>query len=98
MVEWHYQLNGHEFEQTPGDGEEQASQVHCIPWDCQESDMTEQLNNNKFTKTMYFYFNVQITDSLFLPLNFSYHSYTEILRKQKVRKYDNANWISPVYL
>ena len=21
IVEWHYQLNGHEFEQTPGDGE-----------------------------------------------------------------------------
>ena len=21
MVGWHYQLNGHEFEQTPGDGD-----------------------------------------------------------------------------
>ena len=21
MVGWHYRLNGHEFEQTPGDGE-----------------------------------------------------------------------------
>ena len=25
MVVWHHQLNGHEFEQTPGDGEEQGS-------------------------------------------------------------------------
>ena len=25
MVEWHYRLNGHEFEQTPGDGEGQES-------------------------------------------------------------------------
>ena len=25
MVGWHYQLNGHEFEQTLGDGEGQGS-------------------------------------------------------------------------
>ena len=25
MVGWHHQLNGHEFEQTPGDGEGQGS-------------------------------------------------------------------------
>ena len=25
MAGWHYQLNGHEFEQTPGDGEGQGS-------------------------------------------------------------------------
>ena len=25
MVGWHHQLNGHEFEQTPGDGEGQRS-------------------------------------------------------------------------
>ena len=25
MVGWPHQLNGHEFEQTPGDGEEQGS-------------------------------------------------------------------------
>ena len=94
MIGWHYQLNGHKFEQTPGDGEGQANPVWCIPWGCQESNTTERLNNNKFTKTMCFYFNSQITDSLFIPLNFSYSSYTEILRKQKVRKYENANWIS----
>ena len=29
MVEWHHQLNGHEFEQTPGDGEGQESLV-CL--------------------------------------------------------------------
>ena len=27
MVEWHHQLNGHEFEQTLGDGEGQESLV-----------------------------------------------------------------------
>ena len=25
MAEWHHQHNGHEFEQTPGDGEGQGS-------------------------------------------------------------------------
>ena len=27
MVRWHHQLNGHEFKQTPGDGEEQGGLV-----------------------------------------------------------------------
>ena len=32
MVGWHHQLNGHEFEQTPGDSEGQGSWVCCRPW------------------------------------------------------------------
>ena len=28
-VRWHHQLNGHEFVQTPGDGEGQGSLVRC---------------------------------------------------------------------
>ena len=31
MVEWHHQLNGHEFEQTLGDGEGQGSLACCSP-------------------------------------------------------------------
>ena len=31
--EWHYRLNGHEFEQAPADGEGQGSLVCCSPWD-----------------------------------------------------------------
>ena len=51
MVGWHHQLNGHEFEQAPGDGEEQGSLAYCSPWGCIELDMTEQLkNNNNGTK------------------------------------------------
>ena len=46
MVGWHYQLNGHEFEQAPGDIEGQGSLVCCSPWGHKESDMTEQLNNS----------------------------------------------------
>ena len=32
MVGWYHQLNGHEFEQTPGDGEGQGSLACCSPW------------------------------------------------------------------
>ena len=32
MVKWHYWLNGHEFEQVPGNGEGQGSLVCCSPW------------------------------------------------------------------
>ena len=39
MVRWHHQLNGHEFEQTPEDGEGQGSLMCCSPWDHKESDM-----------------------------------------------------------
>ena len=45
MVGWHHRLNGHELEQSPGDTEGQRSLVCCSPWDCKESDTTEQLNN-----------------------------------------------------
>ena len=31
MVEWHHQLNEHEFKQTPGDSKEQGSLVFCSP-------------------------------------------------------------------
>ena len=44
MVGWRHQLNGHEFEQTLGDGEGQRSLVCCSPQGHKELDMTEQLN------------------------------------------------------
>ena len=31
-VGWHHQLNGQEFEQTPGDSKGQGSQACCSPW------------------------------------------------------------------
>ena len=46
MVGWHHRLNGHEFEQTLGDGEGQGSLACCSLLGCKEWDMTEQLNNN----------------------------------------------------
>ena len=47
MVEWHHQLNGHKSEQTLGGSEGQGSLACCSPWSYKESNMTEQLNNNK---------------------------------------------------
>ena len=46
MAGWHHRLNGHEFEQTPGDGEGQGSLACRSLWGCKESDTTEQLNNH----------------------------------------------------
>ena len=47
MVGWHHRLNGHDFEQAPGDSDRWASLVRCSPLGHKESDMTEELNNNK---------------------------------------------------
>ena len=41
MVGQHHQLNEHEFEQAPGNGEEQGSLAYCSPWGGKESDITE---------------------------------------------------------
>ena len=32
MVGWHHWLNGHEFEQTPGNDEGQGIWTYCSPW------------------------------------------------------------------
>ena len=44
---WYHQLNGHELEQAPGDGDGQGSLVCCSPLGCKELGMTEGLNNNQ---------------------------------------------------
>ena len=41
MVGWHHGLNGHEFEQVPGDGEGQGRLVCCSAWGRKESDTAE---------------------------------------------------------
>ena len=49
MDGWYHQLNGHEFEQTPGDSERQGSLACCSPWGHKESDATDRLNSNNNT-------------------------------------------------
>ena len=46
IVGLHHQLNGHEFEHAPGDGEGQESLVSCSPWGLKGLDTTEQLNTS----------------------------------------------------
>ena len=46
MVGQHHQLNGQEFEQTPGNSERQESLAWFSPWNHKVLDMTWQLNNN----------------------------------------------------
>ena len=43
MVGWHYQVNGHEFEQAQGVGDGQGS-LACSPWGHKELYRTEWLN------------------------------------------------------
>ena len=44
MVGWHHQLNGYEFEQDLGAGDEQGNLACRSPLGLKESDVTEQLN------------------------------------------------------
>ena len=44
MVGWHYQLNGHEFEETSGIGDGQGGLTCHSPWCHKEFDTTDQLN------------------------------------------------------
>ena len=44
MVQWHHQLNGREFEWTPGVGDVQGGLECCGSWGHKELDMTERLN------------------------------------------------------
>ena len=43
MAGWHHQLDGCEFEWTPGVGDGQGRLACCSPWGCKELDMTEWL-------------------------------------------------------
>ena len=40
MVGWRHRLNGHEFEQTPGEGEGEGCLVCCSPQGRKESGTT----------------------------------------------------------
>ena len=64
---WHYRLDGHEFEQAPGDGEWQGNLVCCSPWGCKEWDMTEWLNiNNSILWQCLFVFSMMLFGGSFV--------------------------------
>ena len=41
LAGWHHRLDGHEFEGTLGDGDEQGALACCDSWGPKESDTTE---------------------------------------------------------
>ena len=57
MVGWHHRLNGHECEQTQGDGEGRGSLMCCSPWGHKESehDLAIEKQQNRW-KAYRFYF------------------------------------------
>ena len=62
MAGWHHQLNGHEFEETLGVGDDgQGGLACCNSWGCKESDMTEQLN---WSELIYIYISIYIYKSI----------------------------------
>ena len=67
MVGWYHWLNGHEFEQTMGDSEGQASLACCSPWGRKESDTTWQLNNSNKSAL-----NTRIPETSFTLFYFSF--------------------------
>ena len=46
MAGWHHRLNGHEFEQAPGNSNGQGSLTCCSSQGHKESDTSEKLNHN----------------------------------------------------
>ena len=53
MVGWHHWLNGHEFEQTPGDGDGQESLVCYNPWGHKETRLSYWNELMVLTRRMY---------------------------------------------
>ena len=67
MVKWHYRLNGHKFEQAPGDSEGQGSLACCSPWARKEANMTERLNNSNSVKGFCVVSEAEVDDFLEFP-------------------------------
>ena len=52
MVGWYHRLNGHEFEQAPGDSERWGSLACCSPWGHGLA-MGQQHRNNRINRQWY---------------------------------------------
>ena len=64
MVRWHHRLNGHEFEQTLGDGEGQERMMCWSSWGHKESDTTEQRNKKYLHKAYLLKISSQVPSSI----------------------------------
>ena len=82
MVGWHHGLNGHEFEQTMGDGEGQQSQACCSPWGCRVRHNLMTNNNNT---------SIENTESVMM-LNSTYTSHRKLLTNNKTILFYSASY------
>ena len=82
MVGWHHQLNGHEFDQSPGDSERQGSLGFCSPGGRKELDMTERMKHN--TPPTYLYHHI--------PSHIPHLTGKGINKKEK----ENFSYFSPI--
>ena len=64
MFGWHYQLDGHKFEQAPGVGDGQESLACCSPWGSKESDMTERLKWIELSDLSYLASSPQVVETI----------------------------------
>ena len=55
----HHRLNGHEFEQSQGDGKGTGKHGCCSPRGLKESDMTQQLNTNNIYYVIYIIYSIK---------------------------------------
>ena len=69
MVGWHNRLNGHEFEQALGNGDEQGSLVCCCPWGRKVGDGWTTEMNWTVPYVTYFYL-IRIWGFVVVVLNF----------------------------
>ena len=60
MVRWYHQLDGHEFDQSPGVGDGQGSLKCCSLWGRKLSGMTEWLNWTELQWTSNQYFGLEV--------------------------------------
>ena len=73
MVGWNHRLNGHEFEQTLGVGDEQGGLVCCSPWGCKELNTIEQLNLTEPRMCQQQHLSVAYLFSIHSPIGRNYH-------------------------
>ena len=80
MVGWHHQLNGHEFEHTPGVDDGQGSLVCYRPWGHRQPDMTEQLNWTELKESFRFFPQLNLNP---LPVHLAINSFLIILAESE---------------
>ena len=89
MAGLHHQLDGHEFEWTPGVGDGQRSLACCDSWGCKESDMTERLNWTELNWTIIMEFSRDRNIGNPIPCNIYM---VKAKRKNENQKYNHRDY------